>query len=152
MSREGQTVNDDLEGFLHWWMTERVIQAVPGEDRTVFNGELSGVVLYRQPPYQVQLFIIPPNCEIDDHIHPNVDSYEVYVSGDIKFRIAGEVSEENVIRVLPTTYHGGSFGPKGGCFISVQKWLNDVAPTSVGADWVDHKGNTQGIAYSTQEQ
>lgn len=143
---------DDLEGFLHWWMHERVIQAAPNEEgRLVFSGELYGIVLYRQPPYQVQLFIIPPNCEIDDHIHPNVDSYEVYVSGDIKFRINGEVSEENVIRVYPTSFHGGSFGPQGGCFVSVQKWLNNVEPTSVGADWVDHKGNTHGEAYSTQE-
>lgn len=142
---------DDLEGFLNWWMEEHPIQSEPNEDRTVFNGTLSGVVLYRQSPYQVQMFIIPPNCEIDDHVHPNVDSYEVYLSGDIKFRIEGKIVEDNVIRVHPTTSHGGSFGPRGGCFVSVQKWLNDVTPTSVGADWNDAKGNTQGIAYSTQE-
>jgi hypothetical protein len=142
---------DDLEGFLNWWMETRPIQSEPNEDRTVFDGALYGVVLYRQAPYQVQMFIIPPNCEIDDHVHPNVDSYEVYLSGDIKFRIEGKIVEDNVIRVYPTASHGGSFGPRGGCFVSVQKWLNGVIPTSVGADWKDAKGNTQGIAYSTQE-
>lgn len=144
---------DDLENFLQWWMENRNIQ-VDFEDlnRLVFDDQLSGVVLYRQPPYQVQLFLVPPNCEIDDHTHPNVDSYEVYVNGDVDFRVNGEISSEHVIRIHPTTSHGGSFGERGGCFISVQKWLNDVTPSSVGADWKDKEGNVHGKAYSMRDK
>jgi hypothetical protein len=47
----------------------------------------------------------------------------------------GEVFGDT-IRVYPHTWHGGKFGSRGGCFLSIQKWLNDVEPKFVGDDWV----------------
>lgn len=140
---------DDLENFLTWWLNTRPINT-PNESPTNFNGALSGTVLYRQDPYQVQLFIVQPNSDIEPHIHPNVDSYEVFVGGDIKFICDNIEYDQNAvgmyIRVKPNSWHGGKFGERGGCFLSVQKWLNGVPPTSVGNDWHDKSNNTTGIA------
>jgi len=140
---------DDLTNFKVWWEQNRVFNT-PKEEPVVCDDAIYGVVLYRQPPYQVQLFIMPPNSFIEDHIHPNVDSYEVFVGGDIAFRCNGEQYIQDVlgasIRVLPDSWHGGKFGGRGGCFLSIQKWLNDVPPTSVGHDWRDGANNTAGTA------
>jgi len=140
---------DDLEQFLNWWLNTRYINT-PKEFPTNFNGTLSGAVLYRQDPYQVQLFIVQPNSDIKPHIHPNVDSFEVFVGGDIKFLCDDVEYEQNAlgmsIRVKPNSWHGGKFGERGGCFLSVQKWLNGVFPTSVGDDWHDKNNNATGTA------
>jgi len=146
---------DDLEVFLYWWMNKKPINT-PDESPTNFNGTLSGTVLYRQAPYQVQLFIVQPNSVIEPHIHPNVDSYEVFVGGDIIFTCDGVEHKKPAdykqhaldmnLRVKPNSWHGGIFGERGGCFLSVQKWLNGVIPTSVGDDWRDKNNNLIGTA------
>lgn len=140
---------DDLAGFKQWWEENRPINT-PAENSVIKDGVIYGVVLYRQEPYQVQLFIMPPNSSIEDHMHPNVDSYEVFVGGDIEFRCDGEKFTQSVlgssIRVKPDSWHGGIFGERGGCFLSIQKWLNGVQPTSVGHDWKDAQENTAGTA------
>lgn len=129
---------DDLAGFKEWWLTHRPINT-PAKNAIVYTPDTHGVVLYREAPYQVELFSVRPNCVIPEHIHPNVDSYEVFVSGDIKFSRNSEIYEQNTIgsflRVTPKDWHGGHFGQRGGCFISIQKWLNDVEPSFVGDDW-----------------
>lgn len=104
---------DDLEAFLHFWMVNKPI--IPPETTpTNHNGSLSGCVLYRDGQYQVQLFIVKPNSEIPPHIHPNVDSYEVYLSGDINFMCNDKWFDQNkfgsYIRVKENSYHGGKFG------------------------------------------
>src|SRR5262245_56163477 len=71
-----------LEEFLEWWMQTRPFKP-PMECPINVDGSLYGVVLYRDGPFQVQLFIVAPGAEIPDHVHPNVDSYEVYFSGHV---------------------------------------------------------------------
>ena len=39
------------------------------------------------------------------------------------------------VRVLPNAVHGAKAHKDGGCFMSVQHWLNGVSPSSVGNDW-----------------
>ena len=132
---------DVLEEFLHWWLQNRVI-CPPLDNSLTHIKDTYGVVLYRQGPFQVELFNVKPNSEIVPHLHPNVDSFEVFLTGDIHFMCNGEWSYEqklgeSITRVKPDSWHGGLFGEKGGCFLSVQHWLNGVPPTFVGNDWVD---------------
>jgi len=144
---------DDLEAFMVWWLGKRVINT-PTENETNFNGVLSGLVLYRSGQYQVQLFIVQPNSLIESHIHPNVDSFEVFVGGDVEFICDDVVHKQTilggVVRVRETSWHGGVFGPKGGSFLSIQKWLNNVPPSSVGNDWADKSKNVIGTAVKLQ--
>ena len=132
---------DVLEEFLQWWLQNRVI-CPPLDSSLTHIKDTYGVVLYRQGPFQVELFNVKPNSEIVPHLHPNVDSFEVFLTGDIHFMCNGEWSYEqklgeSITRVKPDSWHGGLFGERGGCFLSVQHWLNGVPPTFVGNDWVD---------------
>jgi hypothetical protein len=51
------------------------------------------------------------------------------------------------IRVKPNDLHGGTASDKGGAFISIQHWLNDVEPTHVSSNW---DGNSMGTKHSEQ--
>lgn len=145
---------DELENFLAWFMQGGIpnIGAIPF-DGAVRNIEgVWSVRWFHQPPFQVQMFIVPPNYVIPEHVHPNVDSFEVYLGGQIRFSHSGKwvISEEDflnadehglpkmrgmTIRVRPGDLHGGIFGPSGGVFMSVQHWLNGIDPHCVAADY-----------------
>lgn len=144
------TDGDDLSEFLQWWLDHRPMNTPP-ENTIDKDDNIYGVVLYRQPPYQVQLFIMPANTEAAMHIHPNMDSFEVFVSGDINLIVDGKLYRPKKfaapIRIKETSWHGGSFGERGGCFLSVQKWLNGKEPTSAVDDWLDENHNTVGTAW-----
>ena len=72
------------------------------------------------------------------------------MTGDIKFWSDDVLYEPTkpgmFVRVHPHSPHTTDFGEKGGCFLSVQKWLNGVAPTSVGNNWDDEDSNRVGKA------
>jgi mannose-6-phosphate isomerase-like protein (cupin superfamily) len=136
---------DELESFLNWWMANRYINT-PQDNSLTYEKDTHGVVLYRDGQFQVELFNVKPNSEIVPHIHPNVDSFEVFLGGDIHFMCDGVWSYEqklgeSITRVKPDSWHGGLFGERGGCFLSVQHWLNGVPPTFVGNDWKDKVNN-----------
>lgn len=141
---------DDLDAFVAWWLGTRAIAPPTTDAHLNYAGEIFGVSLYRHGCYQVELFNVSPNSVIEGHTHPDVDSYECYITGDIDFWVTGgkewEFNGIRLKRVRPTETHGGNFGPSGGCFLSLQKWLNGVPPTSVLLDWDDRQGNKQGRA------
>jgi hypothetical protein len=113
------------------------------------DGPASSVVrtvLHRDPPYQVELFCV---CAADQatfipiHRHPNVDTFESYVSGDIEFNINGKILKScniqkgdmpQLFRVRSKDWHGAKIGPNGAVFLSLQRWATE--PTSVGDDWI----------------
>lgn len=145
--------DDPLDRFLADFLSQApVIGFVPLMGAVSTIEGVTAVLLYRQGQFQVQQFIVPPGHVIPEHTHPNVDSYEVYVGGQIKFSHSGRfiVSDDDLaepnqhgcaklrgqtIRVRPNDLHGGVFGPAGGVFLSVQHWLNGVAPHCVAADY-----------------
>jgi quercetin dioxygenase-like cupin family protein len=142
---------DELTQFKDWWVKTK--EHCPPDDNPVnIIGSCYGAVLYRKDQFQVQLFIVKPHSIINPHLHPNVDSYEVFVSGDINFMRDGEWFTQNKLegdlRIYPSTWHGGKFGQRGGVFLSVQHWLNGIKPTSVEDDWFDALNNTKGDVYN----
>jgi hypothetical protein len=144
---------DPLEKFLKQCLQKgSPIGCVPLHGAMRHIDGVTAVLWYREAPFQIQLFIVLPNQIIPEHTHPNVDSYEVYAGGQIKFSHSGkflfgdadldEPSESGlpkqrggIIRVRPSDLHGGTFGPSGGVFFSVQHWLNGVEPHCVSADY-----------------
>ena len=123
---------------------------IPSDVVTTYKiQDVTAVVWLREGPYQVELFIVPPNYIIPEHVHPNVESYEMFLGGDISSSHSGRwVNGSNLIR-LPNSssnrgalipvetndLHGGAFGPRGGVFMSIQKWLNGISPHSVSSDY-----------------
>ena len=144
----------DLEKYLKW-----VVNNVNLSPWSVIKNNLSfadgviGFVLHREGQFQTQLFIVEPNVVIPDHIHPNVDSFEVAIHG-MTFRHYGMTiltpesdSAGSSIYVHRNDPHGGGSCDDGGCFLSVQQWLNGVPPTSVGNDW---DGDTMGPQHDSK--
>ena len=142
---------DELTEFANWWWNHRIIMPPFSNNLLTFDNNVTGITLFRQAPFQVQLFIVKPNTEIVDHIHPNVDSYELYLGGQNEFRLPGidlikpdEIyRDENGLcnqfgnrwRVHPDDPHGGFFGPMGGAFLSIQLWKNGIPPDCVSRNW-----------------
>lgn len=142
---------DNLVQFMEMWLSWVHHGVKPPADALMRVGTNSGIVLFRDGQYQVQLFICDPNTEIPDHGHPNVSAYAMYLSGDVYFRrngvttitpemIAAAEAEGKTLlgligRLDPGDTHGATIGPRGGAFLGIEEWLNDVAPTSVHLDW-----------------
>lgn len=154
--------DDPLVGFIQAFLSMApTIGMVPEMNPIHKIEDVTSVLWYRKKPFQVQMFIVPPNYIIPEHTHPNVDSFEVMLGGQISFSKNGKwVAEKDLafqpksqsmpnlaprrgacIRVLPNDLHGGAFGPSGGVFMSVQHWLNDTDPHCVSADY---DGKTMG--------
>lgn len=131
-----------LEEFTRWWLGERPFRPPLGG---VSQPSLlsSGVVIYRNGPFQVQLFIFHPGCRIPPHRHGSVDSYEHYLCGQVYFHKNGqellpkEDFYENadgiaapfvntrrscMVHVKPRDWHGAEVGELGGSFLSIQRW------------------------------
>lgn len=167
----GREHSDELAHFLSWYLQNMTGIYAPVENGIHVCEGIYGMVIYRDPPYQVQLFTVAPDTVIPEHVHPNVDSYEVALTG-MEFYCNGktvmpmwfnnskdEINDEakywglaqgayNYIRIEPETKHGALSGPTGGAFMSVQRWLNDVEPTSVGNDWYGEA--TMGPSHTSQ--
>ncbi len=145
--------DSDIEEFTSWFLEKMPpIWNVPFGECVWKIEDVTSVLLYRKPPHQVQLFVVPPHYIIPEHTHPNVDSMEVYIGGDGKFSLHGRwvMSDESLtvpsqygtwqhrggrIRVKPNELHGAKYGPLGGVFMSSQYWLNGVEPHCVSADY-----------------
>jgi len=142
-----------LEEFAKWFFNESPrFGMIPTEGAVSYIEDITAVLWYRSGPFQVQQFIVPPNYIIPAHTHPNVDSYELYLGGEIEFSQGGEfiISPERArstgqfgeaiercktLRIRPNDLHGAKFGPNGGVFMSVQHWLNGIEPHCVSADY-----------------
>ncbi|NOT15736.1 MAG: hypothetical protein HOP21_09230 [Methylotenera sp.] len=145
---------DELEKFAQYFLSKvNVLAAVPFAGAVSYIEDVTSVLMFRQGQFQVQMFIVPEGTVIPEHIHPNVDSMEVYMGGNIKFSHSGKFVSlaENIsaqpgslgiaklrgmtIRVKPNDLHGGVFGAGGGVFLSIQHWLNNIAPHCVARDY-----------------
>jgi hypothetical protein len=138
------------------WFKEQPLLKLPiqtnGGTKYDFDGMIiHGMVLCRLPPYQVELFMGYGPGLVPSHRHPHVDSFEVAISGDVRFVVEGKVKLTDsmlaaaddgsmialgaMVRVRPNAWHGATVGDKGGSFLSIQHWLESVPPTSVAHDW-----------------
>lgn len=157
--------SDALSQFVERFLANRpsIEVAVPFDSPVAFVESMAGLVIYRDGPFQVQLFIAAPNSEVPEHRHPNVDSYEVFLGGDLDFRKSGRsvvhprllkikhadksVAIYHYVSVAADEPHSAKIGPRGGAFLSVQHWRRAIRPTSVGNDWI---GSTMGEHHSSQ--
>lgn len=149
----------NLGTFARWVLQQSLGDIRPTKDslRTYVHGNCTAttLVLFRHPPYQVELvtfFPSPGGCVAPDHRHPDIDSIEVILSGDVGFTLRGKqlLTDEMLakshpdgaawvlgakIRVRPTDFHGARVGPAGGTFLSIQRWLHGIEPSSVVMNW-----------------
>lgn len=150
---------DELDEFALWFVSQGpnlgkvpVMSAVTTLGHDGKGGNVMSGVWYRKGQFQVELLMIAGPWIIPEHTHPNIDSYQILLGGQIRFSRGGEwltpetyqvdVNKDGTspyrgqrIRVNHNDPHGGVVGPHGVMYFSVQHWLNGVEPHSVGLDW-----------------
>jgi hypothetical protein len=152
-----------LADFARWFLKQPIGALRPPLEpiwRFVLGSgaEVYGCCIFRAAPYQVEMFTFPATPgrigwrEVPMHRHPNVDSLEHHLVGDISFVLNGkrvasdeqisEVDEDGAqrltgaqLRIRPKDLHGGTVGPRGGVFLSLQRWPLGTVPTSIVLDW-----------------
>lgn len=135
-----------LEGFVRYFLGLDFKHMAPREFYDF--GNVLSLVLYRDAPWQTELFILRPGLGFPrQHRHPDVDAYEYLLSERIPFFIngrdrsrgAGALANTGTLGVIcevrSSDWHGVGNVPEGGTFLSIQEWKNGVVPTSVGLNW-----------------
>jgi hypothetical protein len=135
----------NLEKFVSHWLSETPIN--PPLHACEFAGGNTGLTLYRDDRFQVQLWVFPPRARITDHSHPGLDTWLVRVAGRIMFRVGGEPlplweaartewrgMRTWTIHIEPGMLHGADIGESGASFLSITESLVDV-PKSVHLIW-----------------
>lgn len=121
-------------------------------------GHTLGVIIDRNDQFQTELFIVPNSVElIEYHNHPNVDSFEMHVTGDfifetnnVKYLSSPEIlhiNQKQLVYVSAEHIHGALW-KSSGAFLSFQYWKNGVKPTSVIHDFkldVDNENHKKGL-------
>ena len=148
----------DVTEFLHYFLENTdCLLSVPSNTGPIVTmaQDVTALLVCRKGQFQVEMVIVPPDSFIPEHVHPNIDSYEVGVGGGMCLSRNGQwIVKETLdidppspedpslnrkrgaaIRVKPGDVHGGCFGTEGAVFYSVQHWLNGVKPTSVAHDY-----------------
>jgi hypothetical protein len=131
-----------LLGHFAWWN-------IPRQDAIINFGNIIRLLLYRKEQYQVELFIVPfAQSSFTLHCHPDVDSYEFPLTGDNMLFLDGQYvfTAEQVqqwlasavrstpVHIGPDCWHSG-YGNTPYAFLSMQRWLHGIEPTSVGLNW-----------------
>jgi hypothetical protein len=143
--------DDPLVAFVHDYLRQHPVSADTQPHGPMSRlGPVTGYRAYREGQFQVEFFTVPPDYVIPAHTHPDVDSVEVYIRGQIRFTHGGRFVFETtstvtgpddgsyqwrLLRVRPEDRHGAVTGAEGAMFISIQRWLNGRAPTSVATNY-----------------
>lgn len=135
---------NSIEDFANWYKVNKFPIRPPQED-PIYVTEISmSYVLFREGQYQAELYLVKPNTGSPEHSHPGVENIILTWGGDIG------TTQSNVVPAIfcgqgPVIKDQGTHalhtGNKGGAFLSLEKWREGAAPTSVTINW---KGETCG--------
>jgi len=143
--------NWSVKEFMEWWVKEKIIRP-PFLDGIFFTDIAASIVLFRNGPFQVEMYISKPDTESPYHSHPGVDSLLMYLTGNLVFGKDNQQidlsefqrprdNEPDVHFLLgkfdilePNQLHNLKTMSEGGAFFSFEKW-NDRIPNSVTVNW-----------------
>jgi hypothetical protein len=142
---------DRLVAFAEWFLTQPLAALTPLGLPVLSHGNVAHVVLYRDGRYQVEQYLLmQKNAVFPPHRHPNVDTIEVDISGEMLFTVDGvqtrsnltlmvrspfgTVVEKPAVRIRANQEHWVTVGEAGGAFLSIQHWTG-CEPNSVILDW-----------------
>lgn len=135
-----------LKGFFKWYIrnitNEKCLPLEIPEDGINIVSKLFGLTLFKKYPFQVQLWIGQAGERSPTHTHPDVDAYEVYLTGKIAFTKKGipmpNLKFGQFVRINSDDSHEAIMEGDG-CFLSIQYWKNNVPATSIEKNWCGGK-------------
>jgi hypothetical protein len=140
-----------VEEFAKWWLSHGCTIRPPFKN-PVFTTDIAySLVLFREGQYQVELYICKPNTSSPNHHHPGVDSFFVYLGGNLEISFDGVLTQSlrdlqkegpngrhfllgQFITHPSSTGHSLEVFDEGGAFLSFEKW-NTQEPSSVTVNW-----------------
>lgn len=143
--------NLTVQEFCHWWLQHKIIRP-PFVDGIFYTDIAASLILFRKPPFQVELYISKPETEAPFHSHPGVDSVLMYLTGNMNFGTDYKVNDYSDFQKPHSQYEDAHFmfgiysvvknggvhnlvtKKEGGAFLSFEKW-HDKTPTSVTINW-----------------
>jgi hypothetical protein len=139
----------DVTEFAAWFASQPLARLVPFMRADSINyGPIGRAVLFRDREFQAELWIVwPGETAFPEHLHPDVDTVEIHLSGDLTFTLNGSEVASNIeltladgstfpaLRIRESDAHQASAGVAGAMFLSCQRWLHDVPPASVALNW-----------------
>lgn len=137
-----------VEEFAAWYK-EAGYPIRPPIGEKVYVTDISySYVLYREGQFQVELYLVAPNTASPDHSHPGVENIVLVWGGDIG-HTAASISTPPFGVQAPTIRDGDEHalhaGAKGCAVLSIEKWADELKPTSVSINW---KGDPCGSTHS----
>jgi hypothetical protein len=141
-----------LEEFAAWYKANEYPVRPPFEDCVYVTDISYSYVLFRQGQFQAEIYLVKPNSGSPEHSHPRVENIILFLGGDATPSHNGV--DANIGAFLHAAPNGtspifGAMGPKitdacthalrtgakGAAFLSLEKWPEDVKPTSVVVNW-----------------
>jgi hypothetical protein len=140
-----------VEDFTKWWLKHKVIRP-PFVDGIFYTDIAASVILFREGPFQVELYISKPDSVAPYHSHTKVDSVLMYLTGNMIFGKDNVEVDYPELQKPHETIKGAHFlfgkcdyledgklhnlttKAEGGCFFSFEKW-HDREPNSVTVNW-----------------
>lgn len=154
----------NLAAYTRWILGQTVgglvLPRVPLSVVELANGlrEGSGVtalVLHRDGQFQTELFLMHPGAasSVPMHRHPHVDSMEYFLTGGVQFTKNNRTDASlprtppwaaPLLSVRARDWHAAAVEPEGAAFLSIQRWHEGFAPSSVTLDWIgpEHRTHT----------
>jgi len=75
---------NSVQEFANWWLRTKIIRP-PFKDTMFTTDFAQSLCLYREGRFQVELYILKANITSPWHTHENVDSFFVYLGGNLEF-------------------------------------------------------------------
>jgi quercetin dioxygenase-like cupin family protein len=127
-------MNAELRAFARRYMRGEVPQRVPVDAvRMLVNS--TEVVLHRDGQFQVELITLRKGCTVPPHVHPNIDTYEIALSGSGTATVGAHThGGKSIVAIKAGVLHSAAIGSTDTAFLSIQQW-HGVAPTFITDDW-----------------
>lgn len=144
-----------VEEFAAWYKANNMPMRPPQDD-PIYVTEISmSYVLFREGQFQAELYLVKPNTGSPQHSHPGIENIIMLLGGDITLENSqgDKVSPPQGMDIFGllgspirnNETHALLCGNKGGAFLSLEKWGDDIKPTSVTIRW---EGNTCGSEHT----
>jgi len=136
-----ENIISPLQQFAHFATQGGFHRFNPPPDNITVTDGITGIILHREGPFQLELFIVPGDkANIPLHTHPGVDSIEIQFAGGEGCIFISEGIRYNFDRPLTTIFvpeyalHG-SEGAEALSFMSAQHWKHGDARRSIIESW-----------------
>jgi len=132
---------DTIEEFVDWYMKAGKPIMPPWDAETVRTDDATAMCIFRKGKFQVELYLIHPGYDVQQHCHPNMEVITVVMGG------GGVCGEQNTlygtsrnagrtVKIVDGEWHGGEKTDHGTGFmlLSFEHWL-EGEPTSAAKRW-----------------